>query len=152
MPLRLQPFNLGYDNFLGRLAIGRIYEGSIKTAGSTLTLKKLNGGAKTGRVTKLFTFKGLAREDVEEAFAGDIVMISGFPDIDIGETLCDNADQEALPSITVDEPTICLDFLVNSSPFAGREGKYVTNKQLRERWRRNWKSTSGLKIDFSPDL
>jgi GTP-binding protein len=151
IPLRLQPFNLGYDNFLGRLAIGRIYEGAIKT-GSVLTLKKLNGESKTGRVTKLFTFKGLVREEVQEAFAGDIVMISGFPDIDIGETLCENANQESLPSITVDEPTICLNFLVNTSPFAGREGKYVTNKQLRERLEKELEVNVGLRIDFSPDL
>ncbi len=76
-----------------------------------LTLKKLNGESKTARVTKLFTFKGLDREEVQEAFAGDIVMVSGFSDIDIGETLCENADQEALPAITVDEPTICREFL-----------------------------------------
>jgi GTP-binding protein len=151
VPLRLQPFNLGYDNFLGRLAIGRIYEGSVKT-GSTLILKRLNGESKTGRVNKLFTFKGLTREEVQEAFAGDIVMLAGFPDIDIGETLCDHPDQEALPAITVDEPTICLSFLVNSSPFAGREGKFVTNKQLRERLERELKVNVGLKIDFSPDF
>ena len=150
IPLRLQPFNLGYDNFLGRLAIGRIYEGTIKT-GSVLTLKKLNGESKTGRVTKLFTFKGLEREEVQEAFAGDIVMVSGFSDIDIGETLCESASQEALPAITVDEPTISLNFLVNTSPFAGREGKYVTGKQLRERLERELEVNVGLKIDFSPD-
>jgi GTP-binding protein len=151
IPLRLQPFNLGYDNFVGRLAIGRIYEGSIK-AGSSLILKKLNGETKTGRVTKLFTFKGLVREEVQEAFAGDIVMVAGFPDIDIGETLCESSDQEALPSITVDEPTICLNFLVNNSPFAGREGKFVTNKQLRERLEKELEVNVGLRIDFSPDL
>ncbi len=150
VPLRLQSFNLGYDNFLGRLAIGRIYEGSIK-AGSTLTLKKLSGESKTGRVTKLFTFKGLSRVEVQEAFAGDIVMVSGFPDIDIGETLCESADQEALPAITVDEPTICLSFFVNSSPFLGREGKFVTNKQLRERLENELRVNVGLRIDFMPD-
>jgi GTP-binding protein len=150
IPLRLQPFNLGYDNFLGRLAIGRIYEGTIKS-GSVLTLKKLNGESKTSRVTKLFTFRGLDREEVQEAFAGDIVMVSGFSDIDIGETLCENANQEALPAITVDEPTISVNFLVNNSPFAGREGKYVNNKQLRERLEKELEVNVGLKIDFMPD-
>jgi GTP-binding protein len=150
VPLRLQPFNLGYDNFVGRLAICRIYEGSIK-AGSTLTLKKLNGESKLGRVTKLFTFRGLSREEVPEAFAGDIVMVAGFPDIDIGETLCDSAAQEALPAITVDEPTICLSFMVNSSPFLGREGTFVTNKQLRERLENELRVNVGLRIDFMPD-
>ncbi|MFH1182700.1 MAG: translational GTPase TypA [Candidatus Moraniibacteriota bacterium] len=150
-PLSFQPFNLGYDNFLGRLAVGRIYEGTVKT-GSNLTLKKLNGETVTGRITKLFTFRGLEREQVPEAYAGDIVMISGFPTIDIGETLCDSPSQPALPAIAVDEPTIMLDFLVNNSPFAGREGKFVTNKQLRERLEKELEINVGLKIDFSADL
>ncbi len=150
LPLRFQPFNLGYDNFLGRLAIGRIYEGRLQNKGN-LVLKKLNGENKTGRITKLFTFKGLERIEAEEALAGDIVMIAGFSDIDIGETLCLNAEQEALPAITVDEPTISLDFLVNSSPFAGREGKFVTSKQLRERLEKELEINVGLKIDFAND-
>lgn len=150
VPLRFQPFNLGYDNFLGRLAVGRIYEGTVK-AGSNLVLKKPDGKIESGRVTKLFTFKGLEREEMAEAYAGDIVMISGFPTIDIGETLCDAADQEALPAITVDEPTISLNFLVNNSPFAGREGKFVTNKQIRERLEKELEVNVGLRIDFSSD-
>ena len=149
-PLLLQPFNLGYDNFLGRLAIGRIYEGVIKS-GSVLTLKKLSGESRTGRVTKLFTFRGLERQEVQEAFAGDIVMVSGFSDIDIGETLCEGPNQKALPAITVDEPTISLNFLVNTSPFAGREGKYVTGKQLKERLEKELEVNVGLRIEFSPD-
>lgn len=147
---RFQPFNLGYDNFLGRLAVGRIYEGVVKVGGN-LVLKKSNGRTETGRVTKLFTFKGVEREEVAEACAGDIVMISGFPTIDIGETLCDSESQTALPAITVDEPTISLNFMVNSSPFAGREGKFVTNKQLRERLEKEMEVNVGLRIDFSPD-
>jgi len=151
VPLRLQVFNLGYDNFLGRLAIGRIYEGTLKT-GSTLCLKKLNAAPVTGRVTRLFTFSGLDRLAVEEASAGDIVMVSGFSSIDIGETLCESADQQALPAITVDEPTISVIFFVNSSPFAGRDGKYVTNKQLRERLEKELEVNVGLRIDFMPDV
>ncbi len=147
-PLRMQPFNLGYDNFLGRLAVGRIHEGTIKS-GQTLTLKKLDGSAETSRVTKLYTFKGTEREEVAEAYAGDIVMIAGFPKIDIGETICENAEQEALPAIMIDEPTISLRFLVNDSPFAGKEGKFVTNKQIRERLEKELEVNVGLKIDFS---
>ena len=150
VPFRFQPFNLGYDNFLGRLAVGRIHEGTVKT-GSSLVLKKLNGETETGRVTKLFTFKGINREEVSEAFADDIVMIAGFPTIDIGETLCNDASQESLPAITVDEPTISLNFLVNNSPFAGREGKFVTTKQLRERLEKELEVNVGLKIDFLSD-
>ena len=141
LPLRLQVFNLGYDNFLGRLAIGRIYEGTLKT-GNALCLRKLSGESETGRVTKLFTFNGLDRLAVEEAHAGDIVIVSGFSHIDIGETLCESPSQLPLPAITVDEPTISVMFSVNSSPFAGRDGKYVTNKHLRERLEKNWKSMS----------
>lgn len=150
VPLRFQPFNLGYDNFLGRLAVGRIYEGTVK-AGSNLILKKTDGKIESGRVTKLFTFEGLERKEAAEAYAGDIVMIAGFPTIDIGETLCDSAEQEALPAITVDEPTISLNFLVNNSPFAGREGKFVTNKQIRERLEKELEVNVGLRIDFSSD-
>ncbi|MBU2025980.1 translational GTPase TypA, partial [Patescibacteria group bacterium] len=149
-PLRFQPFNLGYDNFLGRLAIGRIYEGTVKL-GDILTIKKLTGGSETGKVTKLFSFIGTERKEIKQASAGDIVMISGFPGIDIGETLCENAKQKALPAISVDEPTISLDFMVNSSPFAGREGKFVTNKQVRERLEKEIEVNVGLKIDFFPD-
>jgi GTP-binding protein len=148
---RFQPFNLGYDNFLGRLAIGRIHEGIVE-AGKNLVLKKTDGKIETGKVTKLFTFHGIERKETQKALAGDIVMIAGFPGIDIGETLCDNQDQEALPAITVDEPTISLNFLVNNSPFAGREGKFVTNKQLRERLEKEIEVNVGLKIDFSSDF
>lgn len=146
--LRMQPFNLGYDNFLGRLAVGRIHEGTIK-AGQTYVLKKMDGTAEKSRVTKLYTFKGTVREEVQEAYAGDIVMVAGFPKIDIGETICENESQEALPAITIDEPTISLRFMVNDSPFAGREGKFVTNKQIRERLEKELEVNVGLKIDFS---
>ncbi|MFH1175603.1 MAG: translational GTPase TypA [bacterium] len=143
-----QPFNLGYDNFLGRLAIARIYEGTIKS-GENLFIKKPNGETRNGKITKLFTFRGVEREEVKEANAGDIVMIAGLPDIFIGETICASEDQEALPAIKIDEPTIALNFLVNDSPFAGRDGKFVTNRQIRERLEKELEVNVGLKIDFS---
>ncbi len=143
-----QPFNLGYDNFLGRLAIARIYEGKI-SMGQTLTVKRINGEVTTGRVTKLYTFKGTNREEVAEAIAGDIAMIAGFPGIEIGETICEEATQESLPAIAIDEPTITLRFLVNDSPFAGREGKFVTGQQIRKRLEEELEVNMGLKIDFS---
>ncbi|MFA5020964.1 MAG: translational GTPase TypA [Patescibacteria group bacterium] len=147
-PLRAQPFNLAYDDFLGRLAIVRIYEGVIKT-GENLIVKKPDGVVINGKITKLFTFRGLKREEVSEAEAGDIAMIAGIPDIYIGDTICLTADQESLPAISIDEPTIALNFLVNSSPFAGREGKFVTSKQIKERLEKELEVNVGLKIDFS---
>ncbi|HLN18713.1 MAG TPA: GTP-binding protein, partial [Patescibacteria group bacterium] len=99
-PLRAQPFNLGYDNFLGRLAVSRIYEGKIKV-GDNLIVKKLSGATESGRVTKLYSFYGIEKKEVEEALAGDIVMIAGFPKIEIGETICNFSDQESLPAISI---------------------------------------------------
>lgn len=148
LPLTIQPFNLGYDNFLGRLAICRIYSGVVK-ANQDVIVKSLDGEVRTRRISKLFTFNGLERKEVNEARAGDIVMIAGLPNIYIGETICENADQELLPAIKIDEPTISLDFLVNNSPFAGKEGKFVTNRQLKERLEKELEINVGLKIDFS---
>ena len=147
-PLRIQPFNLGYDNFMGRLAIGRVYEGTAKT-GSNVFIKKPTGETREGKITKIFSFSGLKREEVETAVAGDIIMLAGLPDIYIGETICDDKDQPPLPSINIDEPTISLNFLVNSSPFAGRDGKFVTIRQVKERLERELEVNVGLKINFS---
>jgi len=148
-PLLIQPFNLGYDNFLGRLAIGRIYQGVVKSA-SNVVIKKPTGEISGGKITKMFNFKGLKREEISGAVAGDIVMIAGLPDIYIGDTICIDQDQDALPAIKVDEPTISLDFLVNDSPFAGRDGKFVTIRQIKERLERELEMNVGLKVDFSP--
>ncbi|HEY4498791.1 MAG TPA: GTP-binding protein, partial [Candidatus Paceibacterota bacterium] len=147
-PLMLQTFNLGYDNFLGRLAIGRVYEGTIES-GADIFVKKPNGETRKGKVTKLFTFEGLERNETERASAGDIVVVAGIPDAYIGETITTNADAAPLPAIAVDEPTITLDFLVNNSPFAGKEGKYLTSRQLRERLERELEINVGLKVDFA---
>ncbi len=147
-PLLFQPFNLGYDNYLGRLAIGRIYQGEV-SAGQKVVVKKVDGEIYNGKITKLYTFSGIEKKEVNSAEAGDIVMIAGLPDIFIGETICINEDQDPLPAIKVDEPTISLQFLVNNSPFAGREGKYVTNSQLKERLEKELEINVGLKIDFS---
>jgi len=148
IPFRMQPFNLGYDNFLGRLAVGRIYEGIVK-AGDKVFVKNIKGETRSGSITKIFTFEGFEKKDVKEAEAGDIVLIAGIPDIDIGETICALVDQEPLPAITVDEPTISINMLVNNSPFAGREGKFVTNRQIRERLEKELEVNVGLKVDFS---
>ncbi|MFA5386375.1 MAG: translational GTPase TypA [Candidatus Paceibacterota bacterium] len=146
--LAAQPFNLAYDNFLGRCAICRIYEGVIKP-GQQVIIKNPNGQSRSYKITKIFTFWGVQRKEIDEASAGDIVMIAGIPDIDIGETIVENENQPLLPSIKIDEPTISLDFLVNNSPFAGREGKFVTIRQLKERLERELEVNVGLRVDFS---
>jgi len=148
LPFRMQPFNLGYDDFLGRLAIGRIYEGVIKP-GEKVIVKKSNGETRTASITKIYTFRGVERKEAKEAIAGDIVMIAGISDIYIGETICANADQEPLPAIIIDEPTISTNFLVNNSPFAGKDGKFVTSRHIRERLEKELEINVGLKVDFS---
>ncbi len=146
--LRLQPFNLGYDNFLGRLAIARVYEGQV-TTGQNVFVKKPTGEVRTGKITKLFTFKGLQKVEAQTAGAGDVVMIAGLPDIYIGETVSAEEDAAPLPAIAIDEPTIALNFMVNSSPFAGREGSFVTSRQIRDYLERELEVNVGLKIDFA---
>ena len=146
--LMLQPFNLAYDNFLGRLAVGRIYQGTVRP-GQQVTIKKPDGEARTGKITKVFTFRGLDRVEATEAAAGDIALIAGLPDIYIGETITTDAAASPLPAIAVDEPTITLNFLVNNSPFAGREGKFVTSRQIRERLEKELEVNVGLAVEFS---
>jgi len=146
-PLMLQPFNLAYDNFMGRLAIGRIYSGTVRP-NQQVFIKKPDGEVRTGRTTKVFTFKGLDRVEATEAKAGDITLIAGLPDIYIGETVMTDEKAAPLPAIAVDEPTIVLNFLVNNSPFAGREGKFVTSRQIRDRLEKELEVNVGLKVDF----
>jgi GTP-binding protein len=150
-PLRMQPFNLGYDNFLGRLGISRIYDGSV-SLNQNVFLLKTNGSVEQGKITKIYTTNGLQRVEVpagEKAYAGDIVIIAGLPNIEIGDTVAESADVERLPAIAIDEPTIALDFMVNDSPFAGREGKYVTSRQIRDYLEKELEVNVGLKVDFS---
>ncbi len=144
--LRAQPFNLAYDNYLGRLGVVRVYDGVLRQGMELIGQGGL--GVHRGKVTKLFTFSGLARVPVEEVQAGDIAMLAGLPNIFIGDTLSSTSDVELLPRIEVDEPTIELSFLVNNSPFAGREGKYVTSRQLRERLEKELEVNVGLKVEF----
>jgi len=147
-PLRMQSFNLDYDNYLGRLAIVRIYEGTAKEK-DRLFIKRVDGTTRKGMVTKLFTFEGFVKKEVQRAEAGDIAVVAGFPEVNIGDTMTTDESAELLPHIAVDEPTISLGFMVNNSPFSGREGKFVTNSQLRERLKRELEINVGIKIDFS---
>lgn len=145
--LKAQVFNLAYDNFLGRMAIVRVYDGKI-IDGSQVVVKNSKGETRKGKITKIFTFNGIRRSESKEVGAGDIAIIAGIPDIFIGETLLMNENDEALPAIAIDEPTISLDFLVNDSPFAGKEGKYVTGRQIHERLEKELEVNVGLKVDF----
>ncbi|HEU0085443.1 MAG TPA: translational GTPase TypA [Candidatus Paceibacterota bacterium] len=144
-----QVFNLAYDNFLGRMAIARIYSGKV-TSGSQILVKGEHPVRK-GKITKLFSFEGVVRKEIQEAQSGDIVLVAGIPDIYIGETLCEDDGVEPMPAIAIDEPTLSLNFLVNDSPFAGKEGKFVTSRQLKERLEKELEVNVGLKVDFSPD-
>lgn len=148
LPMRLQPFNLDYDDFLGRLAVARIYEGRI-IPGMHVFVKKPSGEISNGRITKIFTFEGLERKESPEATAGDIVLVAGLPDIYIGDTISEKKDSAMLPFIAIDEPTINLRFLPNNSPFAGQEGKFMTSREIREYLLREIEVNVGLNIDFS---
>ena len=147
---RAQVFNLAYDNFLGRMATARIYDGKVKT-GQTITVLKPTGESRTGKITKMFAFRGVQRVEVNEAVAGDIVMIAGFADIYIGETFAEDATVEPVKAINIDEPTIALYFLVNDSPFAGREGKFVTTRQIRDRLEKELEVNVGMRVNFDGD-
>ena len=147
-PFRAQPFNLAYDNYLGRLAIVRVVDGVLKNGDNVFVLKA-GAEAYKGKATKLFTFKGINREEVNEVGAGDIGIIAGIPQIYIGETIVHDVTLPPLPGITIDEPTIELNFLVNNSPFAGREGKFVTSRQIRERLEKELEVNVGLRVDFA---
>ena len=146
-PFRAQPFNLAYDNFLGRLAIVRVHSGRIHV-GDSVYVKKQSGESLKYKITKLFSFKGVSRVETDLITSGDIAIIAGLSEVYIGDTISDSADAKLLDAILIDEPTIELTFLVNDSPFAGREGKFVTSRQLRERLEKELEVNVGLKIDF----
>lgn len=146
-PFKAQVFNLAYDNFLGRLGICRIYSGEIENKANVF-VKNPEEETFAGKVTKLFTFEGLEKKEAQKASAGDIVMVAGIPDIFIGQTLLADSGQEALPAIAVDEPTISLQMFVNDSPFAGRSGKFLTSRQIRERLEKELEVNVGLRVEF----
>ena len=151
-PLQLQVTTLDYSDFLGRIVIGKIHNGSIK-AGQQAALIKDDGSIKRGRITKLLGFQGLQRVEIEEAHAGDLVAIAGFDDVNIGETVACPDNPEALPLIKVDEPTLQMTFVVNDSPFAGKEGKFVTSRQVRDRLQKELLTNVELRVEDtdSPD-
>ena len=149
-PLQAQVFNLGYDNYLGRMGVCRIYNGVLKTT-DQLIVKGKDGKVYKGKLTKLFTYEGMAKKDVAEAHAGDIVLIAGIPDIFIGETIVVDENTPQLPAISVDEPTIGFFMFVNDSPFAGKVGKMLTSRQIRARLEKELEINVGLRVDFGDD-
>ena len=144
-PFRMQIANLGYDDYLWRLGIGRVYEGKIKVW-SQVTIIWNNGTKRSGKIAKLFTTLGLQRIETEEATCGDIITISGIPNIFVGETV-GVGEFEPLPTIAIDEPTLSMEFLVNDSPFAGKEGKYMTTRNMAERLEKEVETNVGLKVE-----
>ncbi|MEY8746730.1 translational GTPase TypA [Paenibacillus tundrae] len=151
-PLQFLVTLMDYNEYLGRIAIGRVNRGVIRQ-GQSVTVIMRDGKSKTARIEKLFGFQGLKRVETEEAGAGDIVAIAGIKDINIGETIADPNNPEALPVLKIDEPTLQMTFLVNNSPFAGREGKWVTSRKLRERLLKELETDVSLRVEEteSPD-
>lgn len=145
-PLKMQVSILDYSDYLGRIVIGRIYDGTVKP-NSEVALLTEDGRRITGRISKLFTFIGLKRIEANEAFAGNIVAIAGFPDANVGDTICDVSVTEEIPRIRVDEPTMKMSFLVNDSPFAGQEGKFVTSRQLRSRLFKELETNVSMRLE-----
>jgi GTP-binding protein len=152
-PLQLQISTLDYNSYVGRIGIGRVRRGSLK-AGSNVALRYGDEDRGTAKIAQVLTFKGLQRESVDEAFAGDIVAITGIEDVNIGVTVCSVEQPEGLPPIQVDEPTLAMNFQVNTSPLAGREGKFVTSRQIRERLMRELQSNVALRVEDTaePDV
>ena len=144
-PFQMLVSNIDYDEYTGRIAVGKIQRGSVKT-GMPLVLLKADGKKVSGRAVKLYTFDGLKKETVEVASAGDMVAISGITDINIGDTLCDISAPEPLPFTKIDEPVLSMTFSVNDSPFAGRDGKFVTSRHLRDRLFRELDSNISLRV------
>lgn len=154
-PLQLQISALDYSSYVGKIGIGRINRGRVRP-GQVVSI--LNGdpaesgvAPESGRINQVLRFTGLERTVVEEAQAGDIIAVNGIEELGIGSTLCDPQCPEALPVLSVDEPTMTMEFLVNTSPMAGREGKFVTSRQLRERLERELKSNVALRVEFTAD-
>ena len=149
-PLQLQVSSLAYDTYVGVLGIGRITRGNIVT-NSPVTIVSANGRTRNARVLDLFGFEGLERRKIPQANAGDIIVFSGIDDLGISDTLCAREHPEALPALSVDEPTINMTFQVNKSPFAGREGKYLTSRQIRERLEQELKHNVALRVEDTSD-
>ena len=145
-PLQILVTNLDYSDYLGRLAIARVFNGTLHT-GDEVAISKRDGSLEKTKITKLFSFSGLKRTDIEETTLGDIVAVAGISGITIGETITSLENPAPLPTISIDEPTIAMQFFVNNSPFAGREGQYVTSRNLRERLEKELLTNVSIRVE-----
>ena len=145
-PLQFQVALLDYNDFVGRIGIGRVFRGKIKV-GDAVSVMKLDGSKENFRITKLFGYIGLDRIEINEAIAGDLIALAGLNDLSVGETVTDHEHPEALPVLHIDEPTLQMTFRTNDSPFAGREGKFVTGRQLEDRLRRELETDVSLRVE-----
>ncbi|RSL30416.1 translational GTPase TypA [Salibacterium salarium] len=152
-PFQFQVTMLDYNDYLGRIGVGRVFRGTIKT-GDRATLIKRDGTLKNFRVTKLFGYMGLKRVEIDKGEAGDLIAITGVEDINVGETICPADHQDPLPRLRIDEPTLQMTFLINNSPFAGREGDYITSRKIEERLLTQLETDVSLKVEYtdSPDV
>ena len=150
-PLQFQISSIDYNSYVGKIGIGRVNRGRVKPGMEVICLNGPDGVPFKGRVNQVLKFKGLEREIVDEAFAGDIALINGIDELAIGTTVCAVDKPDALPMLKIDEPTLTMNFMVNTSPFAGREGKFVTSRQIRERLDRELKSNMALRVKETDD-
>lgn len=150
-PFQMQISSLDYSSYVGKIGVGRVNRGRVKPLQDVVIMNGADSTPIKARINQVLSFKGLERKVIDEASAGDIVLINGIEAIDIGSTICDPEHAEALPMLTVDEPTLTMNFMVNTSPFAGREGKFVTSRQLRERLDRELKSNVALRVAPTDD-
>jgi GTP-binding protein len=145
-PFQMLIANIDYNDYIGRMATGRIFNGKVR-AGETVAMIKADGTITKGRISKLLGYEGLKQVDIEEAGTGDIVTVAGFEDVSIGETLASAEDPIAVPYVSIDEPTLSMNFMVNTSPFAGREGKWVTSRNIRERLTKELRINVSLRVE-----
>ncbi|MBT3292909.1 translational GTPase TypA [Candidatus Peregrinibacteria bacterium] len=150
VPFRMQPSSLGYDKYVGRMATGRVYEGTVKT-GQSVIIKSADGVSRNGKISKIIEHNGLKKIEAKEAIAGDIVTIAGIPDIYVGETITTDESADPLPAINIDPPTISMVFMVNNSPFTGKEGTLVTTRHIKERLDKEKETNVGLHVEGVPD-
>ncbi|MCL5021413.1 MAG: translational GTPase TypA [Bacteroidetes bacterium] len=152
-PFQMLVMNIEYNDYIGRLGIGRIFRGTIRD-GAPMHVVHKDGKVEDAKITKIFTFEGLKRSEALEASAGEIIALAGMEDVDIGETVCDPADVTPLPFVNIEEPTLSMNFVVNNSPFAGKEGKFVTTRNLAERLARELRANVSLRVEpgDTPDI